>query len=58
MQSKSSVVESKNREVATFHQKSGPLSLASPTSLLARITLECCRVSEYWKLAFPLGNAS
>lgn len=36
----------------------GPLSLAIPKSLLARITLECCRVSEYWKLAFPLGNAS
>lgn len=44
--------------LSSLEMASTALSLAIPKSLLARITLECCRVSEYWKLAFPQGNAS
>lgn len=30
----------------------------TPQQVACSGTLECCRVSKYWKLAFPLGDAS
>lgn len=55
---KATLASEHNPSINTSQTAHARLPLAIPKSLPACLALECCRVSEYWKLAFPLGNAS